>query len=261
MNVAEHAAILENPNTFSGESRIKAVFQLLVDGSEDAITSLVHGLQNDPSPIVRHECAYSLGEIGGDVAQEALLRAMNADSNPFVVHEAALAASNAGYLRAQKILEELTGHPNRDVALTAVISLERLAMKTTGREINESEAEQIILNLLAHPEHRIQSAFRLMENGSDTAVETLIQALKQETDPIVKHEIVFSLGETASSVAEQALLEELKFDPNPFVLHETVLALGTLGNLSSESAIRSLLTHSNEDIVESAEIALERLLT
>jgi hypothetical protein len=48
-------------------------------------------------------------------------------------------------------------------------------------------------------------------------------------------------------------------DENVFVKHEAALALGTIGNLAAESAISSLLTHHDADIVESAEIALERL--
>ena len=48
-------------------------------------------------------------------------------------------------------------------------------------------------------------------------------------------------------------------DPNPFVKHEAALALATLGNSDASDAIRSLLTHPNPDIVESATIALERL--
>ena len=42
---------------------IQSAFHLLSNHSEKSISALKFGLFNDPNAIVRHECAYSLGEI------------------------------------------------------------------------------------------------------------------------------------------------------------------------------------------------------
>ncbi|MHA2504735.1 MAG: HEAT repeat domain-containing protein [Candidatus Kariarchaeaceae archaeon] len=142
------------------EERIQAVFQLLVENSPRSVTLLQEGLRIDTSPIVRHECAYSLGELSFEDGYEALTKAITQDENKFVVHEAALALSNLGVEVAYTVLEDLLNNSNQDIVLTAEISLERLRMKLSGDKIEGKEkAEAMLLDLTTHPEHRIQSAF------------------------------------------------------------------------------------------------------
>ena len=59
MNAAEELLDLKN----TSEKRIQAVFQLLKEQSMKGLDVLIHALFNDPSPIVRHECAYAIGEV------------------------------------------------------------------------------------------------------------------------------------------------------------------------------------------------------
>lgn len=121
--------------------------------------------------------------------------------------------------------------------------------------------KSVLLDPSSTKEQRIQAAFKLINDPSEEAINALIQALFNDPSPIVRHECAFALGETASRNAVPALIKAMETDPNIFVVHEAALALGTLGDPRAEEPLRKLLNHPHPDIVESAEIALERLLT
>lgn len=242
----------------SAEKRIQACFQLLRETSDDAILQLIKGLRMDPSPIVRHECAYSLGEMTSNLGTDALVEAIYKDPNSFVKHEAALAVSNLG--QGREAIEHLLDHPDPDVVATAEISYRRYIMKQENIRLHDAP-EKILLNLSEHPEHRIQASFSLLEDNSESSIDILLQALEQETNPIVKHEIIFCLGEVASNRVVPSLITHMLRDDNVFVKHEAALALATLGEKDAADAIQKLMDHYNPDVVESAEIALDRLLS
>ncbi len=235
------------------EQRIQAVFQLLRDDSAEAFAALSRTLREDTSPIVRHEAAYVLGEKGTDEAVQILIKSIREDPNDFVVHEAALALGNTRDNRARAVLTELLDHPMEDVRQTAQIAIQRLE----PRDIEDPTS--VILDPTQRAEDRVQASFRLLAEGSIDSVQKLIEAMHTETDSIVKHEIIFSLGETAADIVVPELCSVIENGDNRFVVHEAALALATIGNPSCEPCIRSLLTHENPDIVETAEIALLRL--
>ena len=121
------------------------------------------------------------------------------------------------------------------------------------------QAAQYLLDMNSKMEERIQSAFLLMEEGSENSLDILIKGYNQESNAIVKHEIIFSLGECASIKAAKVLAEGIRNDSNDFVIHETLLALSTLGYQEFCSTIKAYQDHSSPEVSESAEIALERL--
>ncbi len=125
----------------------------------------------------------------------------------------------------------------------------------------KKNAKKIIFDMNETKENRIQASFALMNDGSDEAVDCLIKALFSEPSPIVRHEIAFSLGETASPKAVPNLIKVMETDDNIFVVHEAALALATLGDRRAEEPLKKLLNHEHPDVAESAEIALQRLLS
>lgn len=256
----EHRSILLDQSS-TAEQRIQATFQLLKENTDNAANTLIHALENDPSPIVRHECAYCLGEMDPKRSFSALVQAIEHDENIFVVHEASLALGNLGVIEGKEILENLLNHNDNDLVLTARISLQRLDMKLEPPSHQQIDASDIILDPSSSEENRVQAAFVLLRENSETAINYLLKALEQEIDPIVKHEIIFALGETADKRVIPHLIDHMRNDPNVFVKHEAALALATLGDHSAKHAIRELLDHPNKDVIETAEIALERLLS
>ena len=84
MNEEYFAKIVLDLNR-SIEERIQAAFQLENAKKDESILALCSALKTDPSPIVRHEFAFSLGETScPDIAAPALMRAVKEDKNIFV---------------------------------------------------------------------------------------------------------------------------------------------------------------------------------
>lgn len=81
-----------------------------------------------------------------------------------------------------------------------------------------------------------------------------------DPSPIVRHEFAFSLGETGyPKISIPYLKHAIENDENIFVRHEVLLALATLGNKSVIPFIKKFLKTKESEIVESVEIALQRL--
>jgi deoxyhypusine monooxygenase len=121
--------------------------------------------------------------------------------------------------------------------------------------------EAIILDLSQPRNSRIQAAFQLGLRGSTKDIDLLVKAMFTDPSPVVRHECAFALGETAAMFIVPELIKAMQQDNNPFVVHEAALALGTLGDKRALGPLRELCKHHNADLVESAEIAIERLLT
>lgn len=260
----EHSGIL---TSFSGssEQRIQAIFHLLFDESDEAIKILDRTLQNDPSPIVRHEAAYILGEKDNKLCVEPLIRAIQNDNHKIVIHESLLALANLGKIgfpESEEIIRSQQLNVDPDVVDTAEIALQRFRMKMDNETISNdlNSVRKILADLgPANKERRIQGSFVLMDDASTSAVDLLIEILHKEPSPIVKHEIVFSLGEVIHHKVIPELIKVLETDKNFFTVHESLLALGTIGDITVDHKIREFLQHDDPGIVESAEISLERL--
>ena len=113
--------------TRTKDERIQAAFQLENIADEATIAALGKALLTDPSPIVRHECAFSLGETAAP--KEAgfyLMKAVETDTNIFVVHEALMALGTLGDASFIPFGKRFLQDPRRDVAESAEISLQRL---------------------------------------------------------------------------------------------------------------------------------------
>lgn len=62
MSVPNWRAIALDTKNYNQEWRIQAAFHLENQPDDEAVHILGKGLKTDPSPIVRHEFAFSLGE-------------------------------------------------------------------------------------------------------------------------------------------------------------------------------------------------------
>lgn len=251
----------------SSEQRIQAVFHFLFDESPESFEVLGQTLSNDPSSIVRHEAAYILGEKANLLSISPLIKAIEYDPAIIVRHEAALALANLGTLglpESEKVLIKLLNDPNEDVVDTAEIALQRLQMKRSNESISfEMDSITQIMDDLSSStkEKRIQASFLLMEEASTESVELLIESLNNEPSPIVKHEIIFSLGESIHYKVVPALIHILETESNFFTVHESLLALGTIGDKRAKNILQRFLHDPNPEIVESAQIGLERLFS
>ena len=115
------------------EERIQAAFHIENSQNEEDIHALIKGLKTDPSPIVRHEFAFSLGESGRpDLVADALMDAVENDKNVFVRHEAILALSTLGKNEFIPFIKRFLNDSNPEMAESAEIALQRV--KFTGHK-------------------------------------------------------------------------------------------------------------------------------
>ena len=109
------------------EERIQAAFKLENIADEESITALVKALDTDPSAIVRHECAFSLGETACfSLAGPPLMKACEKDSNIFVRHEALLALGTLGDLSCVPFIQKFLQNKDSEIRESAEIALQRL---------------------------------------------------------------------------------------------------------------------------------------
>src|SRR3989344_9406118 len=115
----DYAKILLDLNK-TKEERIQAAFHLENAIKDENLNALIKGLFTDPSPIVRHEFAFSLGETSHpELVGTYLMKAIETDKNIFVRHEAILALSTLGRPEFKKFIERFLNDPEPEMAESA----------------------------------------------------------------------------------------------------------------------------------------------
>lgn len=100
---------------------------ILVDfGGEDKVQYIAKVLKNDENELVRHEAAFSLGQMCYSSGVEPLVDATLNDPSMFVRHEAAIALGVVGSPKAKESLEKALNDPDKPVVESAVVALSNL---------------------------------------------------------------------------------------------------------------------------------------
>jgi len=107
--------------------------------------------------------------------------------------------------------------------------------------------------------YEIQEAMWRVENREQTGneIKMIIEALRKDPSPIVRHEAAFALGEIASIEAVEALAHAVLHDHSPLVRHESAEALGWIPTEASRRALEEALNDSDADVVATARISLD----
>ena len=108
---------------------------ILVDfGGEDKVPYIAKVLKNDPNELVRHEAAFSLGQMGHHIGIKPLEDATKNDPSMFVRHEAAIALGVIGSKDAIRTLQEALHDVDKPVVESAVVALSNIEfMDTIGK--------------------------------------------------------------------------------------------------------------------------------
>jgi deoxyhypusine monooxygenase len=114
--------------------RVHAVCMLEDIGDESVVQQLCRILKEDPSPLTRHEAAFTLGQLGYRSAVPALVEAMRNDPSPIVRHESAVALSSIGDESALPELESAIRDKDEDVSNSALIAFEYLSYLSRRRQ-------------------------------------------------------------------------------------------------------------------------------
>ena len=83
-------------------------------------------MKNDPNELVRHEAAFSLGQMCYQSGILPLEDATKNDSSMFVRHEAAIALGVIGSQNSKETLEKALNDPEESVRDSAVVALSNL---------------------------------------------------------------------------------------------------------------------------------------
>lgn len=92
----------------------------------DAVESISRVLESDNNALVRHEAAFSLGQLGYPAATASLSNAVKSDPSYFVRHEAAVALGIIGSEDARETLNEALKDESEEVRESAIIALANL---------------------------------------------------------------------------------------------------------------------------------------
>jgi len=125
--------------------RVHAVCMLEHIGDERVVPALCKVLNEDPSPLTRHEAAFTLGQLGFRAAAPALVRAMLEDESAIVRHESAVALSSLGDQDSLPQLERAIADKDEDVRNSALIAWEYLSYLRKKQEDNDSPKSKIRL--------------------------------------------------------------------------------------------------------------------
>jgi HEAT repeat protein len=106
--------------------RCRAVCILVDMGGEDVIPHVATVLKNDENELVRHEAAFSLGQMCLRSGIPPLEDATRNDPSLFVRHEAAVALGVIGSQDAKATLQKALEDPSEQVRDSAVVALSNL---------------------------------------------------------------------------------------------------------------------------------------
>ena len=100
---------------------------ILVDfGGEDKVPYIAKVLKNDENELVRHEAAFSLGQMCYSSAIHPLTDATLNDPSMFVRHEAAIALGVVGSKESKEALEKALDDPDKPVVESAIVALSNI---------------------------------------------------------------------------------------------------------------------------------------
>ena len=137
-DLAFFKAFLSDSRDFPLLLRVHSVCMLEHIGNEEMVDPLARVLKEDPSPLTRHEAAFTLGQLGFRSAVPALVDAMLRDESPIVRHESAVALSSIGDDDVISQLERAIEDKDEDVSNSALIAFEYLGYLRSKKR-NESQ--------------------------------------------------------------------------------------------------------------------------
>ena len=193
---------------------------------------------SEPSALLRHECAYCLGQVGDNHSVPALIAVLQDESQePLVRHEAAEALGAIGDPSARDVLKQYSKDGAREVADTCQLALSRvewLSDKDGGKFYDNSPYRSVdpappcmegsveewhgqLMNTSLSLFQRYRAMFALRNRGGYEAAIALVDGF-QDSSALFKHEVAFVLGQMQEEAAVLGLAERLRdLDENAMV--------------------------------------------
>ncbi len=269
--------ILNDPERSLAE-RFRALFTLKNIANEHAISEISKCFA-DPSALLKHECAYCLGQIQDPRAVSVLKAVLeDATQEPMVRHEAGEALGAIGDPSTLKLLEKYSRDSQREVAETCQIALDRIRWLTEDRDggtfkdwnpyksvdpappfvAGSVEEWQRQLNDDSLPLfERYRALFALRNHGGREAVLALVSGFR-DSSSLFKHELAYVLGQMQDESAVCGLREKLSdLAENSMVRHECAEALGSIASQECMEVLKGFCDDEARVVRESCVVALD----
>ena len=125
----------------------------------------------------------------------------------------------------------------------------------------DNKNEHYFKDLLTHHDNvvRTRAVCILAGIAGENAIEPIGKVLKFDNNALVRHEAAFSLGQLGYTSCVVVLADSVRSDPSFFVRHEAAVALGVIGSEEARKTLNDALNDENEEVRQSAEIALANL--
>lgn len=262
--------------------RFRALFTLRGIGTPKAIDQISFAF-SDPSALLKHECAYCLGQIQDSCANPYLVKVLRDRSQePMVRHEAAEALGAIGgdcEIGGDlcSILKEFSIDECIEVAETCQIALARvkwLKDKDGGHFVDNNPYLSVDpappkmdgsvpewkkqLNDVSLPLFdRYRVMFALRNQGGTDAVLALTSGFT-DSSALFKHELAYILGQMQDSKAVPALTERLSdLTENSMVRHECAEALGSIATDECLDVLKKFKGDKERVVKESCDVAID----
>ena len=277
--IAKIGAILNDQSRGMAE-RFRALFTLRNIISEASIKEVSRCFA-DSSALLKHECAYCLGQMQNLAAAPVLINVLeDLNQPPIVRHEAAEALGTIAkphlYDSIVSVLQKYTSDLSALVSDTCHIALEFIEWKqasvtnhfqispfnsfdpappmTTG-DMNSWASDLLDSSLSLFKRYRAMFSLRNLNNVE--AVDKLVKGFV-ETNPLFKHELAFVLGQLENPMATRALQNKLEdVGENSIVRHECADALGAIAEEESLQVLQKFLDDPEPIVRESCIVALD----
>ncbi|GFZ46890.1 deoxyhypusine monooxygenase [Saitozyma sp. JCM 24511] len=238
--------------------RFRALFMLKAVGSDEVVQIISEGLA-DPSPLLKHELAYVLGQLGRPSAiptlESVLVNSQNQHCS-MVRHEAAEALGALSSESSLPLLRKYFDDPAREVRETCEIAVGKIefdcsqegkarkpnpdfptidpAPSLSPQSIPDLHAALLNTKLPLFERYRAMFALRDFGAGSRDAVLALAEGFGDES-ALFRHEIAYIFGQLSSPHSIPSLLRVLR-DPieEDMVRHEAAEALGGIASDGAE---------------------------
>ena len=275
-NVLKIGQIL-NDKTCSLAERFRALFTLRGIGGKTSINEISRCLMDDnTSPLLKHECAYCLGQLKDTYALSVLETVLSDTSQESMVrHEAGEALGAIGDPIILPVLQKFVYDISNEVAETCQIAIDKLLWLQENKsfvdnnlyasidpapatcEGNIDKWSMQLCNSSVSLFDRYRALFALRNMGGVKAVQALAKGLS-DSSVLFKHEIAYVLGQMQDPSSVQYLAEKLQdLSESPMVRHECAEALGSIASPKCLEILQQF-THDNEEVVrESCIVALD----
>lgn len=260
------------------KKRFRALFTLKNLGGIDSIDWIAKTF-SDPSALLKHECAYCLGQMQNKAAIPVLCDVLeNKTEDPMVRHEAGEALGAIGSTEVLELLTAYTKDPVVEVAETCQLAVERIKWLNSEAATSETLSSnpfasvdpappcpetdipalgQLLLNEEEPLFKRYRAMFSLRNINSKESTLELAKGLQCKS-ALFRHEIAYVLGQMQNEAAVTALKNNLVLhDESPMVRHECAEALGSIATDECTQVLSEFKNDPERVVKESCDVALD----